>query len=100
MSKTLCRRMKLNDGQHPIVWPSLITTFLLGSSMHGVRLQLEYEKVEEKLRAWSVRSTVVVFGGARICADGPPQHRRWYDQARSFDRLATWRRDLPNQSAS
>jgi hypothetical protein len=30
--------------------------FLLGDSMRGVRLQLEYEKVEERLRAWVVRS--------------------------------------------
>ena len=31
--------------------------FLLGDSMRGVRLQLEYEKAEERLRAWVVRST-------------------------------------------
>jgi uncharacterized protein (TIGR00730 family) len=58
--------------------------FLLGNSMRGVRLQLEYQKVEESLRAWGVRSTVVVFGGSRIRAEGPPHHRRWYDQARNF----------------
>ena len=39
--------------------------FLLGDSMRGVRLQIEYEKAEERLRAWTVRSTVVVFGSAR-----------------------------------
>jgi hypothetical protein len=32
--------------------------FLLGDSMRGVRLQLEYEKAEERLRAWGVRSTM------------------------------------------
>ena len=63
--------------------------FLLGNSMRGVRLQLEYQKVEEKLRAWGVRSTVVVFGGAQIRPDGPPQHRQWYDQARSFARIVS-----------
>ena len=57
--------------------------------MRGVRLQLEYQKVEEKLRAWGVRSTVVVFGGAQIRPDGPPQHRQWYDQARSFARIVS-----------
>src|ERR1700692_3139721 len=40
--------------------------FLLGDSMRGVRLQLEYEKAEERLRAWIVRSTIVVFGSARV----------------------------------
>jgi hypothetical protein len=40
--------------------------FLLGDSMRGVRLQLEYEKAEERLRAWVVRSTIVVFGSARV----------------------------------
>src|ERR1700704_131439 len=44
--------------------------FLLGDSMRGVRLQLEYEKAEERLRAWAVRSTIVVFGSARILPGG------------------------------
>src|ERR1700680_1738863 len=39
--------------------------FLLSDSMRGVRLQLEYEKAEERLRAWGVRSTIGFFGGAR-----------------------------------
>ena len=65
--------------------------FLLGNSMRGVRLHLEYQKVEERLRAWGVRSTVVVFGGARIRSDGPPQHRQWYDQTRSFARIVSQR---------
>lgn len=34
--------------------------FILGESARGIRLQLEYAKVEEALRAWGVRSTVVV----------------------------------------
>lgn len=65
--------------------------FLLGNSTRGIRLQLEYQKVEERLRAWGVRSTVVVFGSARIRPDGPPQHRQWYDQARSFARIVSQR---------
>ena len=40
--------------------------FLLGDFMRGVRLQLEYEKAEERLRAWVVRSTIVVFRSARV----------------------------------
>ena len=46
--------------------PALDSDFLLGDSMRGVRLQLEYQKAEEILRAWTVRSTIVVFGSARV----------------------------------
>jgi uncharacterized protein (TIGR00730 family) len=63
--------------------------FLLGDSMRGVRLQLEYAKVEEKLRTWGVRSTIVVFGSHRLKEDGPPRHQRWYQQARTFARIAS-----------
>ena len=38
--------------------------FLLGESMRGVRFLMEYEKAEEALKAWGVRSTIVVFGSA------------------------------------
>ena len=68
--------------------------FLLGDSMRGVRFLLEYAKAEERLRAWGVRSTIVVFGSARTTetSDGSVRgdHRaRWYDQARLFGRLAS-----------
>src|SRR5271155_3046026 len=84
--------------------------FLLGDSMRGVRLQLEYEKAEERLRAWVVRSTIVVFGSARMLAGGsgdqaastaplPPgavprpgdRSARWYEEARRFGRIASER---------
>ena len=84
--------------------------FLLGDSMRGVRLQLEYEKAEERLRAWVVRSTIVVFGSARLLPGGsgdetestaplPPgavprpgdQSARWYEEARRFGRIASER---------
>jgi uncharacterized protein (TIGR00730 family) len=84
--------------------------FLLGDSMRGVRLQLEYEKAEERLRAWVVRSTIVVFGSARVLPRGssseaastaplPPgaapragqQSARWYEEARHFGRIASER---------
>jgi len=58
--------------------------FILGESTRGIRLQLEYAKVEEALRSWGVRSTVVVFGSARVREDGPPKHAAWYRQAREF----------------
>ena len=84
--------------------------FLLGDSMRGVRLQLEYEKAEERLREWGVRSTIVVFGSARILPAGtsdpsasttqlPPgatprpgsRSAFWYEQARLFGRIASER---------
>jgi uncharacterized protein (TIGR00730 family) len=90
--------------------PALDSDFLLGDSMRGVRLQLEYQKAEEILRSWTVRSTIVVFGSARVRAyDDPgesvlmtpsrlqtetrPLGRAgfWYDQARSFGRIASQR---------
>jgi uncharacterized protein (TIGR00730 family) len=63
--------------------------FLLGDSMRGVRLQIEYAKAEERLRAWTVRSTIVVFGSARVRPDG--SGARWYEQARLFGRIASER---------
>ena len=84
--------------------------FLLGDSMRGVRLQLEYEKAEERLRAWVVRSTIVVFGSARVLPRGSSgaaesraalspgaeprpgdQSARWYEEARRFGRIASER---------
>jgi len=63
--------------------------FLLGDSMRGARFMLEYAKAEEELRRWGVRSTLVVFGSARVREDGPPSHARWYAEARAFGRLAS-----------
>ena len=65
--------------------------FLLGDAMRGLRFQLEYAKAEEALRAWGVRSTIVVFGSARVGEGGGAGHARWYDQARAFGRLASER---------
>jgi uncharacterized protein (TIGR00730 family) len=71
--------------------------FLLGDSMRGVRLQIEYAKAEERLRAWTVRSTVVVFGSARVRpGEGalPPagdHAARWYEEARRFGKIVSER---------
>lgn len=76
--------------------------YMLGDSMRGVRFLLEYAKAEEHLRAWGVRSTIVVFGSARVRAgqDGMDAHRparsngratRWYEEARRFGRIASER---------
>lgn len=71
--------------------------FLLGDSMRGVRFLLEYAKAEQHLRAWGVRSTIVVFGSARTrpAEEGKPvahaNWSRWYDAAREFGRIASMR---------
>ena len=68
---------------------ALDADFLLGDSMRGVRLQIEYAKAEERLRAWTVRSTIVVFGSARVRPDGAGA--RWYEEARLFGKIASQR---------
>jgi predicted Rossmann-fold nucleotide-binding protein len=65
--------------------------FLLGESMRGVRFLLEFAKADEALRAAGVRSTIVVFGGARIREDGTGRGPFWYGEARRFGRIASER---------
>lgn len=65
--------------------------FLLADARRGLRFQLEYEKAEEALRAWGVRSTIVVFGSARIGENGKGEHARWYRAAREFAAIASER---------
>ena len=69
--------------------PSLDQDFILGDSTRGLRFFLEYAKAEEALRAYSVRSTVVVFGSARVREDGPRRQPYWYGEARRFGRIAS-----------
>jgi hypothetical protein len=71
--------------------PALDQDFLLGDSMRGVRFLLEYAKADEALRTAGVRSTIVVFGSARIREDGPGNQARWYAEARKFGALASER---------
>ncbi len=40
--------------------------FLLRDEMRDIRFALEYAKAEHLLRDWGIRSTVVVFGSARV----------------------------------
>ena len=65
--------------------------FLLGDSTRGVRFQLEYMKAQEHLQAYGIRSTIVVFGSARIDERRVGNHARWYAQARAFGRIASER---------
>jgi uncharacterized protein (TIGR00730 family) len=76
---------------HSYRLPALDQDFLLGDSMRGVRFLLEYAKAEEMLRAWGVRSTIVVFGSARVREDGPQRQPFWYRSARAFARIASER---------
>ncbi len=70
---------------------SLDQDFIMGPSMRGVRFLLEFAKADEALRTWGVRSTIVVFGSARIREDGPEPHPRWYAAAREFAAIASKR---------
>ncbi|HEY5105655.1 MAG TPA: LOG family protein [Caulobacteraceae bacterium] len=65
--------------------------FILGQSMRGVRFLLEFAKADEALTAWGVRSTIVVFGSARVREAGPGRDAFWYDQARRFGAIASQR---------
>lgn len=63
---------------------ALDADFLLGETMRGVRFQMEYAKAEEALKSWGVRSTIVVFGSARIS-----ESHSWYQSAREFAHIAS-----------
>ena len=63
--------------------------FLLGDSMRSVRFLLEFAKADEALRAWGVRSTIVVFGSARAREDSPGRRGEWYALARRFGRIVS-----------
>ena len=82
------------------------TDFLLRDELRGTRFMLEYEKAELSLRDWGVRSTVIVFGSARVLspeqaeaalkAGTPGAERRmelsrYYAEARAFGRIVSER---------
>lgn len=71
--------------------PALDPDFILGDSTRGVRFMLEYQKAEDALRAAHIRSTIVVFGSARMREGSPGDHGRWYGEARRFGRIASER---------
>ena len=85
--------------RHPQAWPSyrlaLLDHDLLRSpAMRGVRLQLECAKADTALHEAGIRSTIVVFGSAKITEHGADDHTRadhmrWYAEARRFGRLAS-----------
>jgi uncharacterized protein (TIGR00730 family) len=87
------------------------TQFLLRDEMRSMRFAMEYSKPDLGLRDWGIRSTVVVFGSARIPSpeqaallvrnavggDAIRAAKRhaglacWYDEARRFARLVSER---------
>jgi uncharacterized protein (TIGR00730 family) len=87
------------------------TTFLLRDEMRPTRFALEFGKADLLLRDWGVRSTVIVFGSARIpspeqaemlLASATTEEARrdaqkrvsllpWYEEARQFARIVSER---------
>lgn len=85
--------------------------FLLRDEMRPFRFGMEYAKAEYALRDWGVRSTVVVFGSARVpspeqvgalaaaaktpaakqAAKRAAERSRLYEEARAFARLVSLR---------
>ena len=85
------------------------TSFLLRGEMRAIRFALEYAKAELALRDWGIRSTIIVFGGARVpspeqaaaavrtahgnlerqTADRLKAQSKSYEVAREFGRLAS-----------
>jgi hypothetical protein len=58
--------------------------FLARRDLRGVRLMLELEKADYQLDHEGIRTTLVVFGGARL-----KEGDRWYDEAREFGRIVS-----------
>jgi len=83
--------------------------FLLRDELRGIRFQLEYSKTELFLRDWGIRSTIIVFGSARVPSpeqaellragqvagvDTATAERRlllapYYEEARKFGRIVS-----------
>lgn len=86
------------------------TEFLLRDEMRPVRFAIEYAKADLLLKDWGIRSTVIVFGGARVpspefvaslTAPQTDEERRtlerlkrqlaWYEAAREVGRIVSER---------
>ena len=85
--------------------------FLLSEPMRGVRFMLEYAKPEMEMKAWGIRSTIVVYGSARVpsperaeqllrdartpeerqLAERRAKQAAWYEEARTFGRIVSER---------
>lgn len=87
------------------------TAFLLRDEMRAVRFAMEYSKADLLLRDWGIRSTIIVFGSARVPSPEQAEsmmeaarsagdhdllarlsrHLAWYEAARAFGRIASQR---------
>ena len=62
------REISAQEGSSSYVLPIEDTGFLLRDEMRATRFALEYAKAELLLRDWGIRSTVIVFGSARVAS--------------------------------
>jgi uncharacterized protein (TIGR00730 family) len=85
--------------------------FLLRDEMRGIRFAIEYSKADLCLRDWRIRSTIIVFGSARVASpeaalpmieaarrrndvhalERLERQQHWYAAARDFGRIASER---------
>jgi uncharacterized protein (TIGR00730 family) len=109
MTKRPANRAQMQSPSY--ILPVEDTAFLLRDEMRSTRFALEYAKAELLLRDWGVRSTVVVFGGARVPSPEAAQRMlkgargtaariaaqrqvalsHWYEEARRFGRIVSER---------
>jgi uncharacterized protein (TIGR00730 family) len=57
-----------NNGSRNMLLAVEDTEFLLRDELRSIRFALEYSKADLALRDWGIRSTVIVFGSARIAS--------------------------------
>jgi uncharacterized protein (TIGR00730 family) len=99
---TAHRDNEAQRGSRSYLLPAEDGAFLLRDEMRALRFALEYSKAEYILRDWGIRSTIVVFGSARIPSPeaepldrgqrpGPAALSKWYAEARSFGRIVSER---------
>ncbi|MCA8899950.1 MAG: TIGR00730 family Rossman fold protein [Hyphomonas sp.] len=85
----MTHRDRSNDPTYRLA--ALDEDFILGDSMRGARFMMEYAKAEEVLRQQKIRSTIVVYGSARVSEAGNDWQASTYNAARAFGRIASER---------
>lgn len=115
MASTAERTVGSGPGNHgdgsSLLLPVEDTEFLLRDEMRSIRFALEFAKADLALKDWGIRSTIIVFGGARIpspeqaeaaaeAARGPSEREaaermrarsHYYAVAREFGRIVSER---------
>jgi uncharacterized protein (TIGR00730 family) len=101
----------IRNGSRSALLPVEDTEFLLRDEMRAIRFALEYSKADLALRDWGIRSTIIVFGGARVPspeqaaaaveaaqteaerqgAEKGLKRSEFYQMAREFGRIASQR---------